>query len=143
MYEYAIIFEGDTSPLAAELCEALYALGLTREHTNTLTPELLRALNDYRAANSLTELDFCDPVTLRTLGIDAYGDELIVLARAAEALGETELDYYDICRELIVESRSVGITLVESAARRGVVGNERGEISESAMRAAILALIDE
>ncbi len=141
MYPYAIIFEGDTSPLAAELCEALAELGLTRESTDTLTPDLLDALNTYREANGLTKQDFCEPVTLRALGIDARGDELLSLARAAEALAVTELGYYDVCREIVNESRALGITVSEAIARRGVLGQARGSISESAMRAAALAFI--
>ncbi len=141
MYPYAIIFEGDSSPLAAELCDALAALGLTLDRTDTLTPELIAALNVYRAANGLIEQSFADPVTLRNLGIDARGDELVTLARAAEALAVTELGYYDVCQEIVNESRALGITVSEAAARRGVLGKARGNISESAMRAAILAFI--
>ncbi len=141
MYDYAIIFEGDTSPLAAELCDALYELGLTLDKTNTLTQELLAALNVYRTANGLTEQSFTDPVTLRTLGIEARGDELLTLARAAQILADTELGYYDACREIANESRALGITVTEAVARRGVLGKARGNISESAMKAAILAFI--
>ena len=143
MNDYAIIFEGDTSPLVSELSDALHSLGLTREVTDTLTSELLDALNAYREANSLIALDFCDPATLRTLGIDARGDELLALARAAEALAENELGYYDVCREITAERRRLGITLCEAIARRGVLGNERAAISEAAMTAAVLAFINE
>ena len=143
MYEYAIIFENDTSPLAAEVCERLFELGLTLEQTDTLTPTLLDALNVYCEANGLTEYDFCEPVTLRTLGIDASGDELLTLASAAEALADTELACFDISREIVKESRELGITVTEAVARRGVLGKARGNISESAMRAALLALFNE
>lgn len=143
MYEYAIIFENDTSPLAAEVCERLLELGLTLEQTDTLTPALLNALNVYREANGLTEYDFCDPVTLRTLGIDARGDELLVLASAAQALADTELGYFDVSREIVNESRELNITVTEAVARRGALGKARGNISESAMKAAILAILNE
>ena len=143
MYEYAIIFENDTSPLAAEVCDRLFELGLTLEQTDTLTSELLDALNVYRKANGLTEYDFCDPVTLRTLGIDANGDDLLTLANAAEALADTEIGYFDISREIVSENRELGITVTEAVARRGVLGKTRGNISESAMRAAILAFFNE
>lgn len=142
MYNYAIIFEGDSSPLAAEVCDALASLGLTYARTDTLTPELLAALNTYREANGLTAQDFCEPVTLRALGIDAHGDELVSLARAAKALADTEVGFYDVCREIVNESRALDITVSEAIARRGVLGTERESISESAMRAAVLAFLD-
>lgn len=143
MYEYAIIFENDTSPLAAEVCDRLFELGLTLDQTGTLTSELLDALNVYREANGLTKYSFCEPVTLRTLGIDARGDELLVLASAAEALADTELGYFDVSREIVNESRELGITVTEAVARRGVLKKARGNISESAMKAAILAFFNE
>ena len=142
MYDYAIIFEGDSSPLAAELCDALAELGLTLDRTDTLTTKLLDALNAYRSANGLTEQSFADPVTLRALGIDARGDELVTLARAAQTLADTELGYYDVCREIVDESRALGITVSEATARRGVLGKARGSINESAVRAAVLAVLN-
>ena len=143
MCDYAIIFENDTSPLAAEVCERLAELGLTFEQTDTLTNELLGALNVYREANGLTKYDFCEPITLRALGIDACGDELIILANAAQTLAGTELGCFDISREIVNESRELGITVTEAVARRGVLGKARGNISESAMKAAILAFFNE
>ncbi len=143
MYDYAIIFENDTSPLATELSEKLKALGLVHSVRDTLDSELLDALNIYRSANYMSELDFCEPSVLRLLGIDVGGDELITLARAAESLAETELEYYDLCREIVSESRSYGITLTEACARRGSVGRAPTTVSEEAMRAAALAFINE
>lgn len=143
MQDYAIVFVYDESPLAAEICAALRELGLFRDSTNTVTPDLISALNTYRRANSLTELEFCDPVTLRTLGIDAHGDELLVLARAAQTLGQSEMEYFDICRKIVKESRELDITVTEAAARYGVLGAERGSISETAVRCAALSLLHE
>ncbi len=143
MYEYAIIFENDTSPLAAEICDRLFELGLTLNQTGTLTSELMYTLNVYREANGLTKYNFCEPVTLRTLGIDARGDELLTLASAAQTLANTELGYFDISREIVNESRELGITVTEAVARRGVLGIARGNIYESAMKAAILAFLNE
>lgn len=143
MQDYAIAFVCDESPIAAEISSALRDLGLFRDVTDTLTPELLDALNTYRRANSLTELEFCDPVTLRTLGIEAYGDEVLVLARAAQALGQSEVEYFDICRKIVKESRALDITVTEAVARYGVLGAERGNISEAATRCAALSLLHE
>ena len=143
MYDYAIIFEDDTTPLAAELSDKLKALGLVHGTTDTFSSEILGALNIYRNANSMGELDFCDPPVLRLLGIDAGGDELATLAKAAELLGSTELEYFDICREIVSESRKYGITVTEACARRDSVGKLPTSVSESAMRAAVLAFIHE
>lgn len=143
MYDYAIIFENDTSPLAAELSEKLKALGLVHSVSDTLDGELLGALNAYRSANYMSELNFCDPSVLRLLGIDAGGDEIITLAKAAEILADTELEYFDICSEIVHESRKYGITVTEACTRRDAVGKLPQAVSEEAMRAAALAFINE
>ncbi len=142
MYDYAIIFEDDTTPLAAELSEKLKALGLVHSVTDTFSGEVLNALNIYRSANSMGELDFCEPSVLRLLGIEAGGDELTTLARTAESLADTELEYYDICREIVSESREYGITVTEACARRSSLGKLPATVSEEAMRAAALAFIN-
>ncbi len=136
--EYGIIFQGDASPLASELAEALGELGLYRGKTDKLTPELLDALNTYRTANRLLCLDFCDPVTLRTLGIECGGDEILALARFGESASETELECYDVCAGIVAESRALGLTITEVIARRGT-HTENTEISETALTAAVLA----
>ncbi len=139
--EYGILFEGDNSPVTAELSEALKALGLQNRRNIILTDEVLSALNIYRGANGLPILDFCDPVSLRTLGINVAGDELITLAACAKAIGETELEYYDIASEIVKDSRSLGITVTEAAARKEV-SFFVGDVSLSAMLAAVLAFIN-
>lgn len=140
--EYGIIFEGDTSPLAASVSEALTSLGLINGTKKALTDEVLTALNTYREANSLQVLDFCDPITLRCLGIDARGDELLSLAACAQSLGSCELEYYDAAANILRESRDLGITITEAAARYDT-SFYHGEITESAMFAAVLAFINE
>ncbi len=138
---YGIIFEGETSPLVSELSNALSSIGLYRDKDNTLTPEMLDALNIYRTSNNLTELDFCDPTTLRTLGIDADGDEILLLARYGSMLAETELAIFDACREIVAESVDMDISIAESINRRGVLGKLHGNVSKTAVTAAALAFL--
>lgn len=140
--EYGIILKGGTSPFVYELSEALCGLGLCQNRGDVLTQELLDALNTYRETNDLLVLDFCDPVTLRTLGIDAGGDELMTLARYVQATGVTELCYYDTACEIVRESRSLGITVAEAINRRGMLGLH-GEVSPSAVTAAVLAAVSQ
>lgn len=140
--EYGIIFEGDASPLISQLSERLSELGLYRKTDDTFTPEMLEALNTYRAANRLIELDFCDPVVLRALGIDCAGDELVTLAGYADSVTDTEIGCYDACCEIVAESRRLGITVTEAVLRRGTPGAYT-EMSSTAVRAAALALINQ
>ena len=140
--EYGIIFENNSGAVVDELCEALKNLGLINQKNSTMSEDLIDALNIYRSSNGLSPLDFCDPITLRTLGIDARGDELLTLARCAEELGSCELDYYDIASEIVSESRKFGITVTEAAIRRNATLTGK-DISVSAMAAAVLAFLNE
>lgn len=137
---YGIILEGDPSPLIDTLTEKLSELGLFRADANVMTAELLSALNEYRAANRLLCFDFCDPATLRALGIEAEGDELVTLARYGAAHSDTEIGCYDACREIVEESRTLGITLTEAVYRRGAI-SENVTASSEAVTAALLAFI--
>ncbi len=140
---YGIILENESSPLVPELCESLRGLGLIREAETSLTEDIISALNTYRLANKLLALDFCDPTTLSTLGIDAEGDEVILLARFGEAKSETELEIYDNCTEAVRESRRLNITVTEAISRRIPIGSLYGEPSSAAITAAVLALLNE
>lgn len=140
--EYGIIFKGDTTPLAYELSEALSALGLINKKTNALTDELLSALNTYRQSNRLSVLDFCDPVALRTLGIEARGDELLFIARYVSSAGKTELEYYDLAAEIVSESQNLGISPTEATARRSTT-EYSDDIPISAMLATVLAFVNQ
>ncbi|MBQ8249418.1 MAG: hypothetical protein IJY93_05995 [Clostridia bacterium] len=137
---YGIIFQDEESPLIPELSEALRELGFTAGNETALSQNLLDALNRYRAANGLPTLDFCDPVTLKTLGIDADGEEIILLARYGERNAEVELDIFDTCREIVTESRELGITLTQAIYRHGGLGSS-DKPSETAINAAVLALL--
>lgn len=136
-----IIMENDSSELIQPLCEKLGELGLIRGSEELMSKELIEALNVYRESNGLITLDFCDPVTLRTLGIECGGDEFIYVARCAEALSETELECYDICRRIANDSRRLGLTLTEAADRYGA--HPVTQPSSEALRAAILAFLDQ
>ena len=138
---YGIIFEGEASPLVNELSDALSLIGLYRAKGNTLTPEMLDALNIYRTSNDLAILDFCDPSTLRTLGIDADGDEILLLARYGSMFAETELGIFDACNEIVTESIDMGISIAEAINRCGVLGKLHGDVSKTAVTAAALALL--
>ena len=75
------------------------------------TPEVNDALNSFRLANKLPTADYCDPVTLRLLcGVDAGGDELVLLARACEVLlpDANELERFDFCREIVESGEDIG-----------------------------------
>ncbi len=131
-----IILQGEQSPIVGELSEALKAIGLTRETTDRLTPELLAALNTYRIANSLPELDFADPNTLRSLGIECSGDEVLTLARYGEAEAESEIGIFDRCREAVTLCRKYNLTIREYTKMPS-----HTPVSEAAVTAAILALL--
>lgn len=139
---YGIIFEGDTTPLAAELATSLRELGLTDYNGSTLTGELLSSLNDFRSTNSLPELDFCDPAVLRALGIDAEGDEILTVAGIAETMSEDEVGCYDVCEEIVRESKNCKISLTEAAFRRAGDIDSLTEPSANAVMAALLAIIN-
>ncbi len=139
---YGIILEGEESVLIPELSEALRELGFTEENETSLSPQLLDALNRYRTENGLPTYNFCDPVTLKTLGIDAEGEEIILLARYGEVSAGVELDIFDTCREIVTESRELGITLTQAIYRHGGLGLYNAP-SETAINAAVLALLHE
>lgn len=139
---YGIILQDEESPLIPELSEALRELGFMAENETSLSSNLLDALNKYRTANNLPTLDFCDPVTLQTLGIDTEGEEIILLARYGEANAKVELDIFDVCREIVTESRELYITLTQAIYRHGGLGSS-DEPSETAISAAVLALLHE
>jgi len=138
-----IVFISDASPVIGELAEALFSLGLCREHgeSGVLTPELLDALNDYREANCMVELDFCDPSALRALGIDCTGDDVMLLARYGEAVTESEIGCYDACAEAISEAKRLDLTLCGYIGSRVDIGRLPLAVSEEAVSAALLAAL--
>ncbi len=138
---YGIIFLNDSSEMTIKLSEKLSELGLLYEKQNVFDEKALKALNEYRISNKLVELDFCDPETLRTLGIDCDGDDIILLASCAEKLAESELEIYNICLEIIKESKEYSISVTEAINRRGVLGKSTPKVSKEAVSAAILAFI--
>jgi len=131
-----IIFEGEASAIVEEFTEYLQYIGLLRESDEKLTPEILAALNEYRLVNALPELDFCDPAVLRSLGISCSGDEILMLARYAEARATTEISMFDVCREAIEASRNAGLSIWEYTR-----DFSSGILTNSAVTAAILALL--
>ncbi len=108
-----IIFVNERSPMVMELSAALQELGLARETNDSLTPELIDALNTYRLASSLPELDFADPLTLRSLGLECSGDDIMTLARYGEANAKCELEVYDCCLDAVRLCREHGLTIFE------------------------------
>ena len=99
-----IIQQGERGELVRLISDRLHSLGLLRTSGDVYTPEVNDALNSYRLANKLPTADYCDPVTLRLLcGVDAGGDELVLLARACEVLlpDANELERFDFCREIV------------------------------------------
>ena len=133
----AIIFEKESTPLAAALAEALAELGLLRGTSDTLTGEVLDALNVYREANRLIPLDFADPNALRALGIPANGDEVLSLAAYAEAHADTEVGMFDTCCRVLKLSRAHGLTVYEYTKMSGHAG-----VSPAAVTAAMLAYLN-
>lgn len=138
---YGIIFEGERSPVVSELAYELRELGLTRYEGDTLNSELLDSLNDYRRANYMKELDFCDPAVLRALGIRTEGDEIITMALCAESISKNEIDCYNICRKIVSESEKSGMSLTESALHVTAGSNYIETPSPEAVVAALLAFI--
>lgn len=133
----AIIFEKESAPLAAALSEALSELGLLHGTSDTLTGEVLDALNVYREANRLIPLDFADPNALRALGIPANGDEVLSLAAYAEAHADTEVDMFDTCCRVLKLCRAHSLTVYEYTKMSGHAG-----VSAAAVTAAMLAFLN-
>ncbi len=127
--------------MAKELADELRELGLTRYEGSTLNHDLLESLNDYRRANYMAEMNFCDPAVLRTLGIRTEGDEIITMAVCAESIAENEIDCYDICSKIVSESEKHGISLTEATLRITGKGDFRAAPSSEAVVAALLAFI--
>jgi len=133
----AIIFEKESTPSAAALSEALAELGLLHSTSDTLTGEVLDALNVYREANLLIPLDFADPNALRALGIAANGDEVLSLAAYAEAHADTEVRMFDTCCRVLKLCRTHGLTVYEYTKMSGHTG-----VSPAAVTAAMLAYLN-
>lgn len=139
---YGIVFYENSSPQILALSEKMREFGLCDYVGDKLTAELADAINEYRQANSIDELDYCDPALLRALGIQAEGDEIIILARVAETLTEDEIGCYDLCAKIIKESESCKISLTEAALRYEQVCESMPMPSKNAVTAAILAFIN-
>ncbi|MBQ8508774.1 MAG: hypothetical protein IJ493_02590 [Clostridia bacterium] len=131
------------SPLVPELASALHQIGLYKYSTaEVLEPRLLAALNSFRRSSCLPEAPYCDPASLRALGIQCAGDELMLLARYAESVGGSETARFDLCRQVLEEARDVGITLHEAVASRCNVGELLADVravSGETIHAVILA----
>lgn len=140
---YTVVFEGDTTPIVNETAQRLRELGYHSFFEDTATAELINSVNAFRRANSLTESDYIDPVTLRALGIDAEGDELIFAASTAANAAEDEVDCYDICCEIARQSKTLGLTLTEAASRFEVGGSYSYPPPSYALAAMVLALLNE
>ena len=140
---YSVVFEGDVSELASEAAKRLYELGYHAYFEDTASRELMDSVNSFRRANSIRESEYIDPVTLRALGIDASGDELIYAASTASSIAETELECYDICCEIASQSKRLGLTVTE-AARRFDSGADHSDTPQPyALAAMVLALLNE
>ncbi len=115
--ETGIILPGERSQLVTMLSDRLCSLGYFGEITEILSPELITALNLWRSDNSLPALDYVDPLSLRLLGFEVGGDELIFLARHAEPLS-TEVERYAFCRSALENAKLLGVSVVEYLAPR-------------------------
>ncbi len=131
-----IIFENEQPPMAAELTEALKEMGLLHTASEALTDEALEALNAYRIANALPELDFADPIALRSLGIACSGDEILTLARYAEAHADTEIGKFDVCRDVLEACKAHGLTVYEYTKM-----SDTAKVSPESVTAALLAFL--
>ena len=137
-----IILPGEKNPLVENIAEELHRLGLYRYERDSfgiMTNDLCNSLNNYRRANSLPELGYADPVTLRLLlGEDFGGDELVLLADNAEGEPD-ELAKFEFCRRMLSLSRETGApltVLLLSSDRK-----PKPHASAGTMRSAILAWI--
>ena len=130
-----IILPGEKNPLVENIAEELHRLGLYRYERDSfgiMTNDLCNSLNNYRRANSLPELGYADPVTLRLL----LGDELVLLADNAEGEPD-ELAKFEFCRRMLSLSRETGApltVLLLSSDRK-----PKPHASADTMRCAILA----
>ena len=98
-----------------------------------MTNDLCNSLNNYRRANSLPELGYADPVTLRLLlGEDFGGDELVLLADNAEGEPD-ELAKFEFCRRMLSLSAPLTVLLLSSDRK------PKPHASADTMRCAILA----
>lgn len=135
-----IILPGEKNPLAENVAEALHRLGLYRYERDSfgiMTNDLCNSLNEFRRANSLPELSYADPVTLRMLlGENFEGDELVLLADHAEVEPD-ELTKFEYCRRMLSLSRETGAPLTALLLSSDV--KAKPHASADTMRCAILA----
>lgn len=138
--EVGIVFAGERSDFVLSVSSELKRLGYTHKLTDILSPELLSALNEWRSDNSLPELGYIDPVSLRLLtGENVGGDGLMLLARCAEGL-PTEVERFGFCREAVSASRRMLVSLTQYLSGKTDLG-ALPEASENSVRCAVIAYL--
>lgn len=134
--EIGIIFPGERSELVRMLSERLKFLGYFDRSADIFSSELIAALDRWRIDNSLPMLDYADPLSLRLIGLEVGGDELILLARHAEQL-KTESERFEFCRSAIYSAHELNMSLVEYLARHPPT--KLPLASTDALRSAVIA----
>ena len=132
--QIGIIFPGERSELIGRAAEKLSRLGYLENPGDVATPDVISALNKWRGDNSLPALDYFDPVSLRLLGFDVGGDEIIFLARRAEVL-PTDVERYDFCKHALRSAKISGSTPI------GSLSSDLSELPQASVNSLKCALI--
>ncbi len=109
-----LILPGEASPLCPELGAALTRIGLwDGSRAEILDTVLLEAINVFRRCEGLPQPDYCDPITLRRLGIECEDSDTILLAAFAEWISPdgSETDRAMLSLQTAERARSDGVRL--------------------------------
>ena len=132
--QIGIIFPGERSELVGRASAKLSELGYLENPSDIATPDVISALNKWRGDNSLPALDYFDPVSLRLLGFDVGGDEIIFLARRAEVF-LTDVERYDFCKNALETAKISGATPI------GSLSSDLSELPQASVNSLKCALI--
>ena len=135
--QIGIILPGERSDLVMRASSELSRQGYLSEPSDVANAEVISALNDWRADNSLPALGYFDPVSLRKLGFDVGGDEIILLARRAEVL-PTEIERCDFCLKTLKSAKLTGATPIASLPP---IKTELPQASLESLRCALIAFL--
>ncbi len=138
--QIGIVFSGERSHIVYLASAELKRLGYLEAESDIADEKLMLGLNSWRKDNSLPQLDFVDPLSLRRLLSENFGgDELILLARCAEKL-DSEAEKYKFCRNAVTMSKSMLVSLTRYLAGNFDLGTLAMPSADS-VRCAVIAYL--
>ena len=135
--QVGIVFAGERSELILSASRELKRLGYSLPESSLADEIFFKALNDWRETLGLQELEFVDPLSLRLLGIEVGGDELVLLASCAEAIPDAS-ERYGFCRAAVKGAKEMSVSLTKYLMSKG---SEPIKPSADSMRCAVIAAL--